>query len=46
MKWAIGHKIISGLRTEGHVQLAPKGTATRAQLAVILKAFDENIKTS
>ncbi len=46
MKWAIGHRIISGMRVEGHSILSPKGTATRAQLAVILKAFDENIKTS
>ena len=46
MKWAIGHRIISGMKVEEHHILSPRGTATRAQLAVILKAFDENIKTS
>lgn len=40
MKWAIGHKLLAGT-DKG---LEPKGTATRAQVAVILKAFDESIK--
>ena len=40
MKWAVGHKIITGTG-DG---LEPKGTATRAQVAVVLKAFDENVK--
>lgn len=35
MKWAVGHRLISGTGKG----LEPKGTATRAQLAVILKAF-------
>lgn len=42
MKWAVGHGIISGTDRG----LEPKGTATRAQIAVILKAFDDNIKDS
>lgn len=40
MKWAVGHGIISGTNKG----LEPKGTATRAQIAVILQAFDKNIK--
>ena len=40
MKWAVGHTIITGTG-DG---LEPKGTATRAQVAVVLKAFDENLK--
>ena len=35
MKWAVAHRLISGTGRG----LEPKGTATRAQLAVILKAF-------
>lgn len=35
MKWAVAHGLISGTGRG----LEPKGTATRAQLAVILKAF-------
>ena len=34
------HNIISGTK----IGLEPKGTATRAQIAVILQAFDKNIK--
>lgn len=41
MKWAVGQSIISGT----NVGLEPKGTATRAQIAVILQAFDKNIKS-
>ena len=40
MKWAVGHKLLAGT-DKG---LEPKGTATRAQVAVILKAFDKSIK--
>ena len=40
MKWATGHEIISGTNKG----LEPKGTATRAQIAVILQAFDNNIR--
>ena len=40
MKWAVGHGIISGTNKG----LEPKGTATRAQIAVILQAFDKIIK--
>ena len=40
MKWAVGHGIISGTNKG----LEPKGTATRAQIAVILQAFDINIR--
>ena len=42
MKWAVGHNIISGTK----VGLEPKGTATRAQIAVILRAFDRNIRNT
>jgi len=40
MEWVVTNKIISGT-DQG---LEPRGTATRAQLAVILQAFDENVK--
>lgn len=40
MKWAVGHGVISGT----DVGLEPNATATRAQVAVILQAFDKNIK--
>ena len=40
MKWAVGHGIISGT----NIGLEPKGTATRAQIAVILRAFDNNVR--
>ena len=40
MKWAVGHNIVSGT---GNNYLEPKGTATRAQVAVMLKAFIENM---
>lgn len=40
MKWAVGHSIISGT----NIGLEPKGTATRAQIAVILRAFDNNVR--
>lgn len=40
MQWAVGHEMISGTKNG----LEPKGTATRAQLAVILQKFDQNIR--
>ena len=40
MKWAVGHKVISGTGKG----IEPNGTATRAQIAVILQAFDKNIR--
>lgn len=43
MKWGVGHGIISGLVNGSKTYSEPKATATRAQLAVILKAFDENV---
>ena len=38
--WAVSNKIISGT----NVGLEPRGTATRAQLAVMIQAFDKAIK--
>jgi hypothetical protein len=40
MKWAVGHKIIAGTGSG----LERKGNASRAQVAVVLKAFNENMK--
>ncbi len=40
MKWAVTHEIISGTGTiNGAPQLSPRSTATRAQVAVIVKAM-------
>lgn len=44
MKWGISHNIISGIASGSKMNAQPKDSATRAQLAVILKAFDENVK--
>lgn len=41
MKWAVGHTVISGTGRHG---IEPNGTATRAQIAVILQAFDKNVR--
>ena len=38
--WAVGHKIISGTKNG----IEPKGNATRAQIAVILQAYDNNVR--
>ena len=38
MKWAVDGKLVSGM---GDGTLAPQGSATRAQVAVILKCFCE-----
>ena len=40
MQWAVGHGVISGT----DIGLEPNATATRAQVAVILRAFDNKIK--
>lgn len=40
MEWAVSNKLIGGT-DKG---LEPQGTATRAQIAVILMAYDKNIK--
>lgn len=40
MKWAVGHKLIAGT-DKG---LEPAGNATRAQVAVVLQAFNNNVK--
>lgn len=40
VKWGVGHKVISGT----NVGIEPKGSATRAQLAVILQAYDANVR--
>ena len=40
MKWAVGHKIIAGTGNG----LEPDGNATRAQVAVVLQAFNNNVK--
>ena len=39
MRWAVGNKLISGTKKG----LEPTATATRAQIAVILKAYDMNL---
>lgn len=41
VQWAVGNGLISGFE-DGSIR--PKGTATRAQLAVILRAYDTNIR--
>ena len=40
MKWAVGHRIIAGTGNG----LEPDGNATRAQVAVVLQAFNNNVK--
>ena len=40
MKWAVGHNIISGT----DIGIEPQTGATRAQVAVILQAFDKNVR--
>ena len=41
MKWAVGAGLISGIKSSGKVILSPQGTLTRAQLATMMKAFDQ-----
>ena len=43
MEWAVGHNIISGIKSSGKIYAQPKESATRAQLAVFLKAFDTKV---
>ena len=43
MAWAVGNGLISGIPDGDAVYLSPKGTATRAQVAVIVKNYVENI---
>ena len=40
VKWGVSHKIVSG--TDKGIE--PKGNATRAQIAVILQAYDKNLR--
>ena len=40
MRWAVGAKLISGIKSNDKALLVPKGTLTRAQLATMMKAFD------
>lgn len=40
MKWAVGHGIISGTNSG----IDPEGKLTRAQMAVILQSFDQEIR--
>jgi hypothetical protein len=44
VKWAVGAGLISGIDKNGTKDLAPQGTANRAQMAAILKRFCENVK--
>ena len=41
LKWAVGIGLISGNKINGTIILDPKGNATRAQVALILKNFCE-----
>ena len=40
VKWGVSHKIVSGTDKGSE----PKGNATRAQIAVILQAYDKNLR--
>lgn len=41
MRWAVGAKLISGMKSGKQILLIPEGSLTRAQLATMMKAFDE-----
>ncbi len=41
LEWAVDAGIISGMNIQGKLSLNPNGTATRAQAAVMLTAFDK-----
>ena len=41
MKWAVGAGLISGIKSGNKTTLSPKATLTRAQLATMMKAFDQ-----
>jgi hypothetical protein len=43
LAWAVGAKLITGRSNVIGSELAPKGTATRAEVAAILERFAENI---
>ena len=42
LSWAVANGLISGNKVDGVAMLQPKGTATRGQVAVILKKFVQN----
>ncbi len=44
VQWAVDAGIISGMEINGNLSVNPKGTATRAQAAVMLMKFDELLK--
>ncbi|MBR4881122.1 MAG: leucine-rich repeat protein, partial [Clostridia bacterium] len=44
VQWAVDAGIISGMNVNGKLSVNPKGTATRAQAAVMLMKFDEVIE--
>ena len=45
IRWAVGVGVISGVKTDdGRSILQPRGTLTRAQLATMLKSFNEYLK--
>ena len=41
LRWAVSHKIMSGTNTN---RLEPQSAATRAEFAVMLKAYDANVR--
>ena len=43
INWAVGLGLISGIESAGVKDLAPQGTASRAQMAAILQRFCENL---
>ena len=44
VSWAVGAGLISGVEANGVKDIAPQGSATRAQVAAILQRFCENVK--
>ena len=43
MSWAVGNGLISGDKSGDTVLLSPKGKATRAQVALIVNNFVDNV---
>lgn len=43
MQWAVGTGLICGIQENGKLLLDPKGNSTRAQVAVILMRFQEEV---
>ncbi len=41
--WAVGNGLISGIKQGDVIYLSPKGNATRAQVALIVKNYVENV---